>query len=257
MADNNGPDWSEAESRFLHHEAFVAEVLKARASSHNSDTSKPAWQRVLESSGGTALITVVLGGLLGQLIAWSIQSGLKDREFQETWMKARGDQALVSYKEYVNQEQELMKTTYELIGSCISTSEDLIILTSPEFAPDSFVGAAEQRTALRQKYNKVDAQWRSEKEKIGLLMGYYHPNQPNVTLAWHETQESISKYMGCAERWYLNHVKPTDTSQACQAEKQDVRDNLEKFNGGLDQARNYLWEGWESPDKLKAALEKY
>ena len=256
MRDKNISDWSDDESPTLHREAVVAEGLKARAGSHDSERFKSAWLRFLESSGGTALITVVLGGIIGQLLAWSIQSGLKDREFQETWLKARGDQALVSYREYANQEQELMKTTYDLIGSCISASEDLIVLTSPEFAPDKFFGAVEQRTALRQKYNKVDAQWRSEKEKIGLLMGYYHPNQPDVTSAWHETQGSVCEYMDCAAKWYLDHGQPIDTTHACQTEKQAVGENLTKFNVSLGQARTYPWDGWESPEKLKAALNK-
>ena len=256
MEDPKPSDWSDDELRLLRHEAFLAEVLKTRSESQYTEQSKPKWQRFLESSGGTALVTVILGGVLGQILAWSIQSGLKDREFQEAWMKARGDQALVSYKEYTAQEQELMKSTYELIGSCISASEDLIILTTPEFAQDSFEGAVVQRRSLRENYNKIEVRWRSDKEKIGLLMGYYHPNQSKVASAWYNTQDSVSNYMDCAQQWYLDHVKPVETTQACKKEEDSLRNSLKEFNKSLEQARNYLWEGWESPQSLKAALQR-
>lgn len=256
MAEVEPPDLTAEELRLLRHETFVAEVLKSRSLPHGGEQSKPRWQRFLETSGGTALITVLLGGFVGQVITWSIQTSLKDREFQEAWMKARGDQALVNYKEFMTQETEVMKSTYELIGNCISASEDLIILTSPEFAPETFTGATKQRTSLREKYNTIDGRWRSEREKIGLLMGYYHPNQPKVAAAWYNVQNSVSTYMDCAQRWYLEHLKPIQTGEACKKEQENLRNGLKEFNTNLEQARQYAWEGWDSPEKLKATLER-
>jgi hypothetical protein len=47
----------------------------------------------IESAAGTALLTVVLGGLVGQLISCDVQNRLRERDFNETWLKARGEQA--------------------------------------------------------------------------------------------------------------------------------------------------------------------
>lgn len=217
---------------------------------------KRGWQRFLETPGGAALITVLLGGILGQWINLSIQKSVKEREFQQGWLKARGDQALEGYKEYLGQEKELIQRAYKLIGSCLSTSEDLIILTRKEFAPGSHVGVEEQTTALREQYNKIDMQWRSEREEIGLLMSYYHQGQQTVIVAWQEVQEAITSFMDCARHWYLVHPQPIDDPEACRKEKESLREKLSKLSASLESARHYVWEGWETPDKLRNALKK-
>ena len=117
-----------------------------------------------------ALITVLLGGILGQMITYSVQRSSKDREFQQAWLKARGDQALVTFNEYLSQQRETVKRVYELNGNSISASYDLIMLTGPEFALGSYEGIEQQRASVRKRYNTVDQEWRVEREKVGLLM---------------------------------------------------------------------------------------
>jgi len=255
--ENKPSEWSDEEAKWLHHEEFLAEILKRRVSLEAGRPARPRWQRFLESSGGTAVITVLLGGLLGQWINWSVQKGLKDREFQQQWMKARGDQALASYNQYLNQENEIVQKIYNLIGSCISASADLIILTSPEFAPGSHTGIEAQRTAIRDKYIETDSRWRSEREKLGLLMSYYHHGQPEVAKAWDEAQEAVTDYMDGARKWYMEHyMSPVDVSRACEKEEKLLKDRLASLTKSLEASRRYAWEGWESPGKLREALEK-
>src|SRR5437764_6648982 len=103
MGTDETPKWSTEEKQLLQHESFVAEILKRRAPSENNQ-QKPLWQRFLETTGGAAVITVLIGGIFGQIISSSIQSSLKEREFQQAWLKERGDQALVANKEYLEKE---------------------------------------------------------------------------------------------------------------------------------------------------------
>jgi hypothetical protein len=105
------------------------------------------WQWLLESSGGTALITVIIGGLMGSLITAIIQIGIKSREFEQARVKSRGDQALVAYKDYLEQQRETMKHAYQLIGNCVSASDDLIDITGEYFDPSKFPGVQGQKTA--------------------------------------------------------------------------------------------------------------
>ncbi|MEW6210629.1 MAG: hypothetical protein AB1631_19855 [Acidobacteriota bacterium] len=236
----------------------MMKALEYRAGQKEASKDKPFWQRLLESTGGTALITVVIGGFVGQLITCSVQNSLKEREFQQSWMKARGDQALVAYGEFLNKQQESVKSAYELIGSCITASESLIALTGPEFAPGSHVGVEEQRTSIRSKYNLVNAQWRTEREKLGLLMSYYHHGQVELAIAWANTQASVTSLLDCSRKWYLDNEgkKPVAPGSACVKEREELRKNLGDLTVKLEAARKYAWEGWESPDKLKTALEK-
>jgi hypothetical protein len=258
--------WSDQEKQALHHESFVDTILRYRGLIGKVSDRKPFWQRLLESTGGTALITVLVGGLLGQWISWSIQQGLRDREFQESWLKARGDQALIAYKEYVDKEREVVKHAYDLIGSSVSAGEALIDITGPDFAPDykdrsqREKALVEQRTSYRHDFNVADDQWSKERESLGLLVTYYHQGLPEVMSDWRAEQDSVTNYLRCAEKWYSQYSdKPgraEDVENACKADKDLVRERLTHLTATLQSTRRYAWEGWESPEKLKADLQK-
>lgn len=264
MANSSPTPFSEDEQRLLHHEAFVSEVLHLRGDQERERESKPKWLRFLESSGGAALVTVALGGLVGQWITYSVQQRIKDKEFQQAWLQARGNQALVAYKEYLDQQQGIVRRAYELIGSCISTSEDLIVLTQPEFDLSKYSGdeqkeVAAQRATLRGRFNETDARWRSERESLGLLMSFYHPGKTDVATAWRAAQDEATAYMDCARSWYVSHQagQPSENhAPPCNDEKKRVHEALAKVTTSVEGARKYAWEGWESPDELKKALEQ-
>lgn len=257
MEETKPPAWPDVEAHLLHHEEFMAQLLAKRRPLPSSEASKPRWQRFLESSGGTALITLVLGGLIGGYINNAYQQSQREREFQQAWLKARGDQALVAYQEYLKQEQEIVKRAYELMGNAQSAAEDLTLLTRQEFAPRSFVGAEKQRTEIRDKYNLLDAQWRGERGKLGLLMSYYHQGRAEVMSAWHGAEGALTHYMDCARQWYLTHTATAPADRAggeCTQESDGLTQRLDQLTATLESARQYAWEGWESPEKLRRAL---
>jgi len=220
------------------------------------------WRLFLDSRVVVALVTVLIGGLLGQCISASIQTSLKEREFQQAWLKARGDQALQSHKEYLDKEQEVVLHAYDLIGNCLTVARDLIDLTDKDFALEGFEGeerkkVTDQKTEMLDNHNAVVEKWDREGNKIGLLMGYYHPGHPDVKTAWEETQKSVNKYLDCARLWYQKYEqKPLDTTGACQKEKDEVDNQLTVIGSKLENARQYSWEGWESPEKLRESLNK-
>lgn len=253
MDSDSDKHWSLEQADRLQHEAFVNEVLRLRSSGGGDREIKSRARWFLESTGGTAMITVLLGGLIGSGITAMIQSSAKDREFEQAWVKARGDQALVAYKDYLEQQRETMKRSYDLIGTCVSASDDLIELTGPDFDLQKYPSARPQRTELRKSYNVCDAQWRGQREALGLLMTYYHHGQPKVLGAWNNVKDSVTKYMNCAADWYLqNNTKVTDTSGACKMERQALDGRLGDLSKAADEARHYAWEGWESPDSLRS-----
>jgi hypothetical protein len=220
---------------------------------------KAGWLRFLESSGGTALITVVLGGIVGSAITALVQSGLKEREFQQAWLKARGDQALAAYQQYAESELKTVEKSYDLIGRMLAAAENLISLTEPRFDLAAFAGedqvrVREQRLALRREYNEADATWRRNREVLGLLMAYYHPGGPQVRAAWRSVQDAVDGYAACALAWYTAHREPSDSQGACRTEQQRVQQALDGLNGAIESARQYPWEGWESPERMQQRL---
>lgn len=252
------PDsWTEDEALLLRHEAFVAELLRRRSGSGDNKPPLPWWKRFLETGSGAAFITVLIGGIMGSVITGMIQYYAKEREYQQAWVKARGDQALLAYQEHLKNQHETVKIAYELIGNCISASEDIISLTGEAMAPGASVGIDEKRKNLQDNYDKVDARWRGEQERLGLLIGYYHPRQATLKDEWDKTQMAITTYMNCARDWYIPRraerlSEETVKANACPTERTALTNQLKAFSKILDESRKYAWEGWETPETLKS-----
>jgi hypothetical protein len=242
--------------------ALVAEVLRRRSSSDNGKTTILGWlSDFLKTGSGTALITVVIGGLLGAWISGRIQTGQKDREFQQSWLKGRGDQALIAYKDYLDKQQDTVRRVYERIGTSISASDDLIELTRPEFAVTNYQSEQKEimkkyRAEVRDKYNTSEREWRNERETLGLLMNYYNSKQNTVLAAWKDVSGRVTAYGFCATQWVQKHPISNESDNPCKREKDAFSKSLEGLTKALEANRTYAWEGWESPDTLRSELEK-
>lgn len=254
-------NWSEDEKRLLRHEAFISEVVRLRT--HSASDKKPVWLLFLESNGGTALITAVLGALLVQWISGNIQRSLKEREFQQAWMQARGNQALTAYKEQLDQEEQIVRRAYDLIGSTIQASEDLIDLSGQElslntYKPSERKKIAEQRDRIRKAYNKADTDWRSQRKNLSLLIALYHHGHVEIVREWQGVDDAVPTYMDCALAWYDAHhdETPETLKTACVTEKKNLADKLDQLTATLGDFRSRAREDWESPDKLIQKLEK-
>lgn len=213
-----------------------------------------------------ALVTVLIGGIAATAITGLIQWRAGVREFDQAWLKSRGDQALLSYKDYLDQEQELMRRTYALVGTCISASDRLVGLTKStwrrQFVGPELQAIQAQMKDIRANYNEVNAKWNREKEELGLLMGYYHPGKPQVLISWSSVKENVTAYQQCAQSWYETHpaTKPTpsdeEVSIACKAKYETLLNSLGGLTDSLESTRRYAWTGWESPDKLKSLISQ-
>ncbi len=206
MATNETLKWNQKRAESLTHEEFIKEVLKLRS---RPEPQKPWWLRLLETSGGAALITVLIGGLLGQIISMSIQKSLKERERE-----------LAAYTKFLDQGSETIKHAYALIGSCISAADNLISITGDEFNEDTTPELRKQKLEILSKFSEVNTKWREEQHGLGLLMRYYHHNAAGVTDAWKNVQDSNVQYMECAADLIYEHNHGGKTNQTVVACKQ-------------------------------------
>jgi hypothetical protein len=233
MPDEAGTNWSPEEQQALRHEAFVAAVLRERRSQEKTegrDRPKPMWLQLLESAGGVALITIVFGSVGAALLNSMVQEKLKEREL-----------AAAGFQEEQKQKQQIITQAYELIGNCIATAEDLIYLSVSEFAPDRFVGDQRQkivvqRNGVRDKYDTVDAQWRTDRLKLALLIGLQSNGQEQLTAAWRGVQDAVTAFKDCAEDFDYAHeqqqvyVSVAEGRDACKDQKQIITLKLDQFS---------------------------
>lgn len=255
MAEENLNNLTEEELRMLRHEAFVSQILKQRASPEKVGSIKPRWQRFLESTGGTAMVTVIIGGIFGAVISGIIQAGLKERDYQQTRLKSLGDQALISHKEYLDKQQDIVKRIYEKIGTSISAAEDMITITRREYNPTSKQGVEKERQkkfndSVIENFNLKDKEWRSERDVLGLLVNYYHPKQSEVNAAWNKVKHAVTTQMTCASDWYSTNPIVESTESACKDERELLSQALEGLSKSLENSRTYSWEGWRDPKSL-------
>ncbi len=253
---------AELEALLLRHEAFIARVIQERRPPDKAESAKSKWLQFLQSTSGTALITVVIGGIFGAIISGVIQWGAKEREFQQSWLKARGDQAMVAYKDFVEKRAQVVENVYARLGSSVSASEDFIELSKDNYVvkPGLDEKTRNDIQAYRKKvgdsFDSEFAKWRNERETIGFLIDYYHPREADVTTSWNSLKESISTYFDCARKWHKYHRIDDDTTKACPDERQNLSINIQRFTTAIGSGRTYAWQGWESPDGLRRALEK-
>lgn len=236
MSSDDAPVLSAEQEQALRHETFIAEVLKKRKSPERDEGPKPTWLLFLESAGGVALITVLLGSAGAALLNELVQEELKKREL-----------AAAAYQDRVKQQQQVIIQASELIASSIDTSEDLIQLWAEGFNPLRFSGVQRERivtyrNGVREKYNTVDSQWRVQSLTVALSVGLLGKAQDNLTKGWRKVQQSVNAYKQCAENWNYNHEQTQEyvtadvARKACDDKKEQITISLDQFAGQAESA---------------------
>ncbi len=236
---------------------------KAKTENISEEITAPKswWQELLESAGGAALVATLIGGIFASIVSAIIQHGAKEREFQQSWLKAQGEQSLAAYKDYLDQEREAVARAYSLIGDSISSAQNLLIFSTPDFAPGTSPEVDRERAELKKNWDAVDARWRSEKINIGLMMSYYHKGSPDVMNAWNKIDGSVTAYMVCARNQYKKAQetpakKEELEKEPCSDKANNYQGALQELSVALEKNRRYAWEGWESPEKMRASLDR-
>lgn len=192
-------DWPAFQKHALEYEAFLAEVLKQRAQTRPAGPNRK-WKWLLNSNVATALVSLLLTAVLGNLtLAW-VQKRNKDHEFK-----------LLAYKEHLAAQLKTVERVYHLVGGVRAAAQDLITVTQPEFSLDRFTGkdarsVRDQVLEVQDRYSKTDQQWRAEREALGFLMVYHHHGRPEVLTAWENMQGALDTYTACAEKWHNSHI---------------------------------------------------
>jgi len=185
-----------------------------------------------------ALVSVLGTGVIGSIIAGSIQDRNKQREL-----------ATIAYREYQSGELAAVKEAYKLLGDYYSASQNLIYMARPEFQPGQYQDAGqkqqieEQASRLRQEYNLADSHWRQQKESTGFLITYFHHGRKGISESWRRLEDAAEKFNGCAYQLYLQQGKVWGT-QPCKAEQKAVEQQFDKFAEDVDAARQDVWDRW-------------
>jgi hypothetical protein len=255
MATQTPTDPAGGDERLLQSLALLTEVIRRRVSTEDGKPDKSWWQYIVEPVVLTSLITVIIGGLFGSAITAIYQEEMKTREAQQAAMMARGDQALVWYKDHLSQEQGLLGRAFSLVGECVSASDRLISQTGPafrqKFRGDNKKSVEKQQNDIKHGFNETKAKWHKERVELSYLLGYYFAEQTDVPVWWSKVDGSVTSYLDCAERWnnshQLNASAPTEeeTRNACKSDYDDLSGKVGELTKRLEAARQYPWKQTE------------
>lgn len=246
----DGPvNLSDEQQGDLRRERYIAEVLKIRGGEDRGDKKGNWFFRLLESSGGTALVTVLLGGLLGAILNFVIQADLRQREGEQARQKFKGELALMSYKNYLDQRQDAMKKLYELVGRSTASCYTLISRMGPEYdpklAPLSKEKLIEENQQIYKKFLEVQAEWRGNRDSLGLLVNFYYEGDKGVMECWSKTREAADKYAECADmryRRYITDYITTNPDEICKDKRADFEGQIGEFTRCIQKVNKYLWK---------------
>jgi hypothetical protein len=222
-------------------------------------TTTPFWVQVLNSNGFAAVLTVLVGGIFGQLITASIQEGAQRRQFQQEWLKARGEQALLAHREYLTNGQQLVRDMYLQLGKVLAAADSMIYMTQPAWDPDRYSREEAkrikaQRAKLRERFNTTVNEW--SPEATGIQLSYYFgASDDSVPKGWVTMKRTLDDYLLCARGCYMNwETCRKDGAVNCQKKRAVVEAAVAELAVSLGKQRQYLWAGWESPEKLQREL---
>jgi len=215
----------------LEHQQLITELVRhVLAASRPKQPSRPYWQVFLESAGGTALISVMLGGVVaasvGQYLTYRYQQLLRSREIATT-----------SYESYLRRSDASITTAFSLIGEVMSASENLMTLAHPGWNPERYpkserAEVVAHRDEIVGAFTRAYAHWMKDKDQQALMIQYYHDADPEIAARWKSLQDSVSEYADCAYRlFWLRGTKETSSLwiEACIGERQNVSTNIERF----------------------------
>lgn len=230
----------------LEHERFISEIVRIRT--EHDQTSKNPWLKFLSTTGGAALITVLIGGLLGTVLNFLIQSGLQKRELMQAREKSKSEIGIISFKDHLDRRQETVKNLYSLVGRCTAVSHSLLSTTLIDTNQYSDKGVQklveEENEQVHKNFQETQEEWLSNRDSLGLLVSYYFEGNTNVTSGWKETKNSVTKYLDCADSEYKKYLEFFEKRPEllCKEERNQVERTTEAFAQYVKSATYYPWK---------------
>ncbi len=153
----------------------------------------------VKSAGGAAAITVVLGGVLGNILSCQIQHSIKERELQDAVVSAYHKQQLKNYDRVLTGQVESSGEAMNLVSKVVDASGDLLesyrIQAYIEIAPDDGKDGQrlDQVEKIRQHYVDATKEWDVASYRLGLALPYYHNNDSEVFASWESARSAVEK----------------------------------------------------------------
>jgi hypothetical protein len=184
--------WSSEELKTRLNQELAIEFIKLR----EKETGKPAsaWLSVLQSNVVATLITVCLGTIFGGILA--------DR-IQET--NRKNDEMRVQHQANLQLEEKTVEEAFTVVAKTVSSSQELIDISgeafnenNPNLPQETKASLSIQKGKIWAEYDAAIANWRIERERLGLLLRLRHNNPGDIGKSWNDLVTSVNVFSQCA-----------------------------------------------------------
>lgn len=167
-------------------------LMLEKAQEKKPSELKPAWQRLLESNGGAALITVLIGGVFGTLLSQNFQNKQQERE-----------QKMKLYTLSLNSQSAVATSSMELIGETVYAISSLTETKGPDFAfdpsdPEDRKDKEQQIKNIELKFNLISESWNKKALSQGFLLCLNYNKSPEIELKWNQILELVNNFQDYA-----------------------------------------------------------
>lgn len=196
--------------------AVVLHAILAEPAKKQND-GKPRWLQVLESATIAALVTVVLGGVAGNIVVGRFQEREKERARIAADAKERAERRTVA-----------IHNAYDLLADARYHAYGLVRLTEPDFQLANVEEAdradlQKQRAIFVESANAFSRRWQKERYTTGFVLSYYHENRPEVRKAWDASVVAVEQLRRAAASRYAEYLQNPGRARVAEALPEETR----------------------------------
>ena len=184
--------------------------------------------RFLESTGGTALITILLGSLGASAVSYVFQAALQRR-----------DQQAAEYQDKLSRRRATVEQVYDLVGAMITRTEALTEVMQEQFdsstyEPGASDDIAAQHRQIREEYNQTDIDWRRQQMTLTMKIG---ESLGDTTEAqWGQLATAVENFKRCTLRVASERRVIEFPDTVCRCEKVEVVEQVRNFSRVLSES---------------------
>ena len=196
----------------------------------------PLWLRGLNSPATVAFITVVVGGILGNMLLKSWDAGAKEREQVRAVAKQTQDAGMAQVERAFGQAGAMIAATENLETTLADSAWN-----PSRFDPDRALRIKKKRDEIVTTFNDAISTWQKEREQIALMITYLMARADTADDPgdkWRVVQGAVDAYLTCVKTCYAEREKEDiyEKGDACAAKKDSAWLSLRAFAKALPHA---------------------